>query len=473
MEIVATQRIADVESARKLPEAMLADLRQLLGARLALGVAEREQHGRGESYHATQAPDAVCYAESTEEVSAILRLCSVHGVPVVPFGAGTSLEGHVSAVRGGVCVDLSRMTRIIAVRAEDLDVTVQAGVTRIQLNEELRATGLFFPIDPGGESTLGGMAATRASGTNAVRYGTMRENVLSMTVVTADGEVIRTGSRARKSSAGYDLTRLFVGSEGTLGIITELTVRLYGIPETISAAVVPFETVEAAVASVVSIIQCGIPVARVELMDTRTVQATNRYCGLSYRETPTLFFEFHGSPGTVAEQIAMTKELTADHGALDFESASDPDTRATLWRARHAVHYAVQAMRPNAKVWSTDVCVPISSLTRCIAETQADIASASFFISIVGHVGDGNFHLGLVIDPSVPAELEEADGINDRLIRRAIGMDGTCTGEHGIGSGKIKFMELEHGRAVRVMQAVKAALDPANILNPGKVLPAA
>ena len=455
-----------------LPPALEAALRALLGPRLALGLTEREQHGRGESYHPVQAPDAVCYAASTEEVAAVLRLCSAHGVPVVPFGAGTSLEGHVSAPRGGLCIDLGRMDRILAVRPEDLDVTVQAGVTRHQLNEALRATGLFFAVDPGGESTLGGMAATRASGTNAVRYGTMRDNVLSMTVVTASGEVIRTGSRARKSSAGYDLTRLFVGSEGTLGIITELTVRLHGIPETIAAAICPFGSVDEAVASVAAIIQCGIPVARVELMDTRTVQAVNRYSSLGYRETPTLFFEFHGAPAAVAEQVEQVAAIAAEYGAQAFESASDPDARAALWRARHNVHYAIQAMRAGARVWSTDVCVPISNLARCIAETQADIAGASFFISTVGHVGDGNFHLGLVIDPGSAAELAEAEAINDRLVRRAIAMDGTCTGEHGVGSGKIKFMALEHGPAVRVMQAIKAALDPDNLLNPGKVLPA-
>jgi D-lactate dehydrogenase (cytochrome) len=471
MDALTCATAGPVPTPDRLPPALQAALANLLGSRLTLGLAEREQHGRGESYHRVQAPDAVCYAETTAEVAAVLRLCSAHGVPVVPFGAGTSLEGHVSAPRGGLCIDLSRMNRILAVRPDDLDVTVEAGVTRHQLNEELRATGLFFPIDPGGESTLGGMAATRASGTNAVRYGTMRDNVLSMTVVTAAGEVIRTGSRARKSSAGYDLTRLFVGSEGTLGIITELTVRLYGIPETMAAAICPFETIDAAVASVAAIIQCGIPVARVELMDTRTVEAVNRYSGLGYREMPTLFFEFHGPPAAVAEQVALVAELTSEYGAVAFESASDPKARAALWRARHNVHYAIQAMRAGARVWSTDVCVPISNLARCIAETQADIAGASFFISTVGHVGDGNFHLGLVIDPASAAELAEAEEINDRLVRRAIAMDGTCTGEHGVGSGKVRFMALEHGPAIKVMRAIKAALDPDDLLNPGKVLP--
>ncbi|HZG27423.1 MAG TPA: FAD-linked oxidase C-terminal domain-containing protein [Ensifer sp.] len=446
-------------------------LTALLGSRFSVKQADREHHGRGESYHAVQAPDAVCFAQSTEEVSEIVKICAAAGVPVIPFGAGTSLEGHVSAVRGGVSLDLSRMTQIIAVRPEDLDVTVEAGVTRHQLNGYLRDTGLFFPVDPGGESTLGGMAATRASGTNAVRYGTMRENVVSLTVVLADGRVIRSGSRARKSSAGYDLTRLFVGSEGTLGIITELTVRLYGIPETVSAAICPFNTIDEAVATVVGIIQCGVPIARVELMDTRTIQASNRYSGLSYQETPTLFMEFHGSAASVAEQVAFARDMAEQNGALAFESADDADTRSRLWKARHDVHYAVQAMRPNGRVWSTDVCVPISALGPCIAETQKDVEAASFFISTVGHVGDGNFHLGLVIDPSSPAELAEANALNDRLIRRAIAFGGTSTGEHGVGTGKIKFMDLEHGAGVDVMRAIKAALDPQGILNPGKIIP--
>lgn len=454
-----------------LPEAVSGRLTGLLGTRFSVKPADREHHGRGESYHAVQAPDAVCFAENTDEVSEIVRICAAAGVPVIPFGAGTSLEGHVSAVKGGVSLDLSRMTRIIAVRPDDLDVTVEAGVTRHQLNAYLRDTGLFFPVDPGGESTLGGMAATRASGTNAVRYGTMRENVVSLTVVLADGRVIRTGSRARKSSAGYDLTRLFVGSEGTLGIITELTVRLYGIPETVSAAICPFSTIDEAVATVVGIIQCGVPIARVELMDTRTIQASNRYSGMSNRETPTLFMEFHGSVAGVAEQVEFARMMAEQNNALAFESADDADTRNRLWKARHDVHYAVQSMRPNARVWSTDVCVPISNLGPCIAETQKDVEAASFFITTVGHVGDGNFHLGLVIDPTSPAELAEAEALNDRLVRRAIAFGGTCTGEHGVGTGKVKFMDFEHGEAVDVMRAIKHALDPRSILNPGKIIP--
>ncbi|ACL56450.1 FAD-binding oxidoreductase [Methylobacterium nodulans] len=454
-----------------LPRAALEELSTLLGDRLALGLAEREHHGRGESYHPTVPPDAVCYALGTEEVSRIVRICAAHRLAVIPFGGGTSLEGHVSALDGGVCIDLSRMTGIVAVRPQDLDATVQAGVTRHQLNDHLRDTGLFFPVDPGGESTLGGMAATRASGTNAVRYGTMKDNVVSLTAVMADGSVIRTSSRARKSSAGYDLTRLLVGSEGTLGIITELTVRLYGIPESVTASVCAFPSVEAAVATVVEIVQCGIPIARVELLDPRTVRAVNRYSGTTLAEQPTLFMEFHGSPAATAEQMRLVQDLAEANGVLAVESAADADRRNRLWRARHDVHYAIQAMRPNAKVWSTDVCVPISNLPRCIAETQADIEAASFFISTVGHVGDGNFHLGLIVDPTSAAELAEAEALNDRLVRRALALDGTCTGEHGVGSGKIKFMTLEHGPAIGVMQAIKRALDPEGILNPGKVLP--
>ncbi len=455
-----------------LPDALVRTLADLLGERFTRSLAEREHHGRGESYHPTEPPDAVCYAVSTQEVADIVRACAAHRVPVIPFGGGTSLEGHVAALQGGVCLDLSRMTRIVAVRSDDLDATVEAGVTRHQLNAHLRDTGLFFPVDPGGESTLGGMAATRASGTNAVRYGTMKDNVVSLTAVMADGTVIRTGSRARKSSAGYDLTRLLVGSEGTLGIVTELTVRLHGIPEAVAASVCAFPSVEAAVATVVEIVQCGVPIARVELLDPVTIAAVNRHSGTALPEAPTLFMEFHGTPAGTAEQMAVVGALAEGNGALGFETAADAEARARLWRARHDVHYAVQALRPNGRVWSTDVCVPIASLPRCLAETRADIAGASFPITTVGHVGDGNFHLGLIVDPSSEAELAEAAGINDRLVRRAIALDGTCTGEHGIGSGKVKFMDLEHGAAIGVMRAIKQALDPLGILNPGKVLPA-
>jgi len=457
---------------REFPQELKDTLRAIVADRVSFSLAEREQHGRGESYHASAPPDAVCHVLNTEEVSRIVKACAAHRVAVIPFGAGTSLEGHVSALNGGVCINLGRMTRIVAVRPDDLDATIEPGVTRHQLNEHLRDTGLFFPIDPGGESTLGGMAATRASGTNAVRYGTMRENVISLTAVLADGSIIKSANRARKSSAGYDLTRLIVGSEGTLGIITELTVRLYGIPECISAAICSFRTVDEAVATVVMIIQCGIPIARVELLDARTLQAVNRYSNLGLAETPTLFMEFHGTAAAVAEQAALVRDIAEQNAALNFTEATDADARQRLWRARHNVHYAIQALRPNARIWSTDVCVPISNLARCIAETQADIEGASFPIATVGHVGDGNFHLGLCIDPTNPTELAEAERLNDKLVRRALSMDGTCTGEHGVGSGKIKFMTLEHGRAVHMMQTLKTALDPLGILNPGKILPA-
>lgn len=460
------------ETDSRIPRAAIDALISILADRFSLNRAERDQHGRGESYHPTIPPDAVCYPLSTDEVSQIVRICAAHRVAVIPFGAGTSLEGHVAALQGGLCIDLSRMTRIVAVHADDLDATIEAGVTRQQLNEYLRDTGLFFAVDPGGESTIGGMAATRASGTNAVRYGTMRDNVISITAVMPDGQVIRTASRARKSSAGYDLTRLLVGSEGTLGIITELTVRLYGIPEAISAAVCSYATVEDAVATVVGVIQCNIPIARIELLDARTIKAVNSYSTMGLKEGPTLFLEFHGSPTSTAEHLMLTQDIAQSNNVVQFDAAGTADDRSKLWRARHDVHYAIQSMRPNAKVWSTDVCVPISNLPQCIAETQADIDAASFFIATVGHVGDGNFHLGLVVDQSNPDEMAEAEILNERLVRRAIALDGTCTGEHGVGLGKIKFMELEHGPAVDVMRAVKAAIDPNGIMNPGKILAA-
>lgn len=461
----------DESSVAAIPQPLADALQALLGERFSQATAVRQHHGRGESYHASLPPGAVCFAHSTDDVSAVMKLCAAHRTPVIPFGAGTSLEGHVGAPFGGVCLDVSQMNAILEVRPADLDVTVQAGVTRQQLNIHLRDTGLFFPVDPGAECTLGGMAATRASGTNAVRYGTMRENVVSLTVVLADGEIIRTGSRARKSSAGYDLTRLFVGSEGTLGIITEVTLRLYGVPESTSVAICPFDSLESAATTVATIIQMGIPVARVEFLDKYAIRATNQFSGTTYREVPTLFFEFHGAERDVHDQASLAQQIAADNGAAEFEWTSDPQKRSQLWKARHMIHYALQSMRPNARIWSTDVCVPISALPSCIAETHQDIAQASFYVGIVGHVGDGNFHLGLVVDPDNPSEMAEAERINDRLVRRAIAVEGTCTGEHGVGTGKIKFMDLEHGNAVRVMQAIKSALDPSNLLNPGKVLP--
>ena len=450
--------------------ALLAALRQLLGDRLSTAAAVCAQHGKDESYHAPHAPDAVAFARTTEEVAAIVTLCARHAAPVIAFGTGTSLEGHVAALKGGVCIDLSQMNRILRVNAEDLDATVEAGVTRKQLNEYLRDTGLFFPIDPGADASLGGMAATRASGTNAVRYGTMRDNVLSLTVVLADGRVIRTARRARKSAAGYDLTRLFVGSEGTLGVITEVTVRLYGIPEAISAAVCAFPTIAAAVDTVIETIQSGVPVARIELLDEAQIDAINKYSKLDHRVAPTLFFEFHGSPAGVAEQVETVKAIAGEQGGDDFRWATSPEERSKLWQARHDAYYAALALRPGSKGWPTDVCVPISRLAECIAETKRDLAQSSIPCALAGHVGDGNFHLIFMIDPGSQKELEEASFLNDRMVARALAMEGTCTGEHGIGFGKMDFLISEHGEAVSVMRNIKLALDPKNIMNPGKIV---
>jgi D-lactate dehydrogenase (cytochrome) len=449
---------------------LLAGLRQLLGERLSTSAAVCAQHGKDESYHRAAAPDAVAFTQTTEEVAAIVKLCAAHGTPVIAFGTGTSLEGHVAALAGGVSVDLTQMNHIVRVNGEDLDATVEAGVTRKQLNEHLRDTGLFFPIDPGADASLGGMAATRASGTNAVRYGTMRENVLSLTVVLADGRVIRTARRARKSAAGYDLTRLFVGSEGTLGIITELTVRLFGIPEAISAAVCAFPTLEAAVDSVILTIQSGVPVARIELLDESQVAAINKYSKLDHKVAPTLFFEFHGTPAGVAEQSETVKAIAAEHGGDDFRWATTPEARSKLWQARHDAYYAALALRPGSKGWATDVCVPISRLAECIRETKQDLSQSSIPSALVGHVGDGNFHLVFMIDPNQPEEIAEASRLNDRMVARALSMDGTCTGEHGVGYGKMDFLIAEHGEAVSVMRMIKKALDPLNIMNPGKIV---
>jgi D-lactate dehydrogenase (cytochrome) len=451
-------------------EAVIAALKQRFGDRLSTAPAVREQHGRDESYHAAAPPDAVVFAESTEEVAAIVGLCAAHKVPVIAFGTGTSLEGHVAALEGGICIDLSRMSRVLRVSPEDLDCTVEAGVTRKQLNEYLRDTGLFFPIDPGADASLGGMAATRASGTNAVRYGTMRENVLSLTVVLADGRIIRTARRARKSSAGYDLTRLFVGSEGTLGVITEVTLRLYGIPEAIMAAVCPFPSVEAAVDTVVDTIQSGVPVARIELLDAKQMAAINAYAKLDHAVAPTLFFEFHGSRRGVEEQVAQVEAFATEHGGSRFRQAATAEERSKLWQARHDAYYAALALRPGAKGWATDVCVPISRLAECIAETKRDLDQSFVTAVLVGHVGDGNFHLAFILDPDKPEEIAEASRINDRMVRRAIAMDGTCTGEHGVGYGKMDFLIAEHGEAVAVMRTIKRALDPDNIMNPGKIV---
>jgi len=451
-------------------ESLFTELERLLGERFTVKQAVREQHGRDESHFPPTPPDAVAYPESTEEVSAVVSACARHGVPVIPFGTGTAVEGHVLAVQGGVCIDLSGMNRIVEVNAEDLDATVQAGVTRKQLNEHLRDTGLFFPIDPGADASLGGMAATRASGTNAVRYGTMRDNVLALTVVLADGRVIRTARRARKSSAGYDLTRLFVGSEGTLGVITEVTLRLHGIPEAISAAVCPFPTIGDAVDTVIETIQAGVPVARIELLDERQMEAVNRYSKLDYPLAPTLFFEFHGTEAGVAEQAETVQMLAAEHGGSEFQWATRTEDRSRLWQARHDAYFAALALRPGCRAWSTDVCVPISRLAECITETKQDIGKLPLPVTLVGHVGDGNFHLIILIDPDNPDELAEAKAFNDRLVARALDLGGTCTGEHGIGIGKLDSLVAEHGEAVAVMRSIKQALDPGNLMNPGKVL---
>lgn len=459
-----------MEAHAKAHAAVIDELFQLLGDRLSTAAAVCEQHGRDESYHRPQAPDAVAFAGSTEEVAEIVTICGRSNCPVIAFGTGTSLEGHVAALHGGICIDLSQMDQVLEVNPEDLDCRVQAGVTRKQLNNYLRDTGLFFPIDPGADASLGGMTATRASGTNAVRYGTMRENVLGLTVVLADGRIVRTGGRARKSSAGYDLTRLMVGSEGTLGIVTEVQLRLHGIPEAISAAVCPFETLAGAVDTVITTIQMGVPVARIELLDDVQMDAVNRYSDLDYPAQPTLFFEFHGSDASVREQVETVGAIAAENGGGEFRWALQAEDRNRLWQARHDAYYAGLALRPGAKGWATDVCVPISKLAECILETKADLESSKLLAPIVGHVGDGNFHLVFVLDPDDPAEFERAKAVNDRMVLRALAFGGTCTGEHGVGYGKMEFLQAEHGDAVAVMRDIKRALDPQNIMNPGKIV---
>lgn len=449
---------------------LIAELRALLGERLSTSEAVRQQHGKDESFHEVAAPDAVAFANSCDDVADIVRVCARHKTPVIAYGTGTSLEGHVQALHGGVCVDVSQMNEILEVNAEDLDCRVQPGVTRKQLNDHLRDSGLFFPVDPGADASLGGMAATRASGTNAVRYGTMRENVLGLTVVLADGRVIRTGGRARKSAAGYDLTRLFVGSEGTLGVITEVQLRLYGIPEAISTAVCSFPTLEGAVKTVTQIIQLGIPVARIELLDEVQMDAINRYSGLNYPVQPTLFFEFHGSDNGVREQVELVGEIAAEFGGGDFQWATRQEDRNKLWQARHDAYYAAMALRPGCKGWATDVCVPISELTECLLETRKDIDKSGILAPIVSHAGDGNFHLVFLVDTDNPDEMARASAVNDRMVMRALAVGGTCTGEHGVGYGKLEFLKAEHGEAVSVMRQIKIALDPDNIMNPGKIL---
>lgn len=454
-----------------LPMDAIEALASQFGDRFSMSLAVREQHGRGESYHAAAIPDAVVFARTTQEVADIVRLCARFRLPAIAFGAGTSLEGHLSAVYGGISIDLSGLNRILRVSTDDLDCTVEAGVTREQLNDHLRDTGLFFPIDPGANASLGGMASTRASGTNAVRYGTMRENVMALTVVLADGRIIRTGTRARKSSAGYDLTRLFVGAEGTLGIITEVTLRLHGIPERIAAALCVFDDVSQATSAAMTIVQMGIPVARMELMDRGLIAAVNAHSGLTLPVQDTLAFEFHGSPASIEEQVSQVREIVGDNQGHGFESAQSAEERNRLWKARHNAFYAVVAQRANAKGWSSDVCVPVSQLGACVVETRALLQESSVPAAILGHVGDGNYHVVFAVDTANPAELREIADINKKMVRMAIAAGGTCTGEHGVGTGKIAYMRDEHGEAVDVMSAIKSALDPAGILNPGKILP--
>jgi D-lactate dehydrogenase (cytochrome) len=450
-------------------DTVAARLREMLGTRATTARAVLDEHGRSEAYHDPRSPDVVVFPETTEEVRRIVGLCAGSGTPVVPFGAGTSLEGNAAAIRGGVCIDLARMNRVVVVHPEDMDCRVQPGVTRKQLNAELRGSGLFFPIDPGADASIGGMSSTRASGTMAVRYGTMRDNVLALEVVLADGRVIRTGGRARKSSAGYDLTRLLVGAEGTLGIITEITLKLHPQPASISAAVCAFPTLAAAVDTAIAVIQSGTPLARIELLDDVMMRGVNAYAKLAYREAPTLFLEFHGSEAGVAEQAEAAQALAAEHGGLGFEWALRAEDRTRLWQARDNTLYAGLALRPGARAMVTDVCVPVSRLAECLAATKRDLDAADLVAPIVGHVGDGNFHVLILIHPDRPDEVERARAVHAAMVERAITLDGTCTGEHGIGTGKIDFLETELGEAVDVMRAVKRALDPENIMNPGKI----
>jgi D-lactate dehydrogenase (cytochrome) len=450
-------------------EVVIEELRSRYGTRVSTSESVLDQHGRDESYHAPAPPDAVFFAASTDEVADAVRTCAAAKVPVIPFGAGTSLEGHVAALRGGISIDLTGMNKVLEVNGLDLDCRVEAGLTRLVLAERLAPDGLFFAVDPGADATIGGMAATRASGTSAVRYGTMRENVLGLTVVLADGSTIRTGGRARKSAAGYDLTRLFVGSEGTLGVITEVALRLFGIPEVIASATCSFETIEGAVDAVIETVQLGIPVARIELLDEVQVGASNRYSGTDLPELPTLFIELHGSEAGTREQAEALAELAGTHGGTGFAWATSTEERNALWRARHDAYYAALHLVPGAKGWVTDVCVPISRLAECLVETKRDLEGSFLPAPILGHVGDGNFHVALLVDPDDPGHVAEAYRLNERMIERALALGGTTTGEHGVGSGKIAYLEQEHGPAVDVMRVVKAALDPHSILNPGKI----
>ena len=451
---------------------MIEALRDLLGERVSSSDAVRAHHSHGESWHAAGLPDFVVFPASTAEVSEIVKLCAQHRAPVVPFGMGSSLEGHVNAIRGGVSIDMTRMTKVLRLSAEDLDVSVEAGLTRLKLDAHLKNTGLMFPIDPGADATIGGMAATRASGTTAVRYGTMRDNVLGLTAVLADGRIIKTGGRARKSSTGYDLTRLFVGSEGTLGVITELTLRLYGRPEAVRAAVCPFQSMAGAASTVIQTIQLGIPVARIEIIDDVQLRIVNAYSKTDYPLAPTLFFEFHGtSDVAVEDQIRSVEEIAREHGAQGFKWAASLEDRNTLWQARHNAYYATVASRPGARAWTTDICVPISHLAECILETQADVQAANVVAPLVGHAGDGNFHLIIMLNPEDGEEFARVTRISERLVERALRFGGTCSGEHGVGIGKLKYLPAEHGEALSVMRSIKRALDPDNLMNPGKLIP--
>jgi D-lactate dehydrogenase (cytochrome) len=454
-----------VDPVAKITESLTA----IFGARATVARGTLDGHGGSEAYHASAPPDVVVFPETTEDVRRVVEICAAMNMPMVAFGAGTSLEGNTAAVQGGVCLDFSRMNKIVAVHGDDLDVVVQPGITRKQLNAELRDTGLFFPIDPGADASIGGMSSTRASGTMAVRYGTMKDNVLALEVVLADGRVIRTSKRARKSAAGYDLTRLFVGAEGTLGIITEVTLKLHPRPQAISSAVCSFDTLDDAVGTAISVIQAGVPVARMELLDDTMMRGINAYAKFDYREAPTLFFEFHGTDAWVKEQAEIVQDISADHCGAGFQWATTPEDRTKLWHARDNTLYAGLGLQPGTQAMITDVCVPVSRLAECLRETKADLDSARLIAPIVGHVGDGNFHVLILVDRTNAEEMTRAKQVHRRMVERAIAFDGTCTGEHGIGIGKIDFLEQELGDAVDVMRSLKGALDPANLMNPGKI----
>lgn len=457
-------------SLREVPAALIQALQARFGARCSTAQAVREQHGRDESIFEVPPPSAVVFAESTQDVADAVKLAAQYKVPVIPFGVGSSLEGHLLAVQGGISIDVSRMDRVLSVNAEDLTVTVQPGITRMGVNNAVKSEGLFFPIDPGADASIGGMTATRASGTNAVRYGTMRENVLALEVVTAQGEIIRTGTRAKKSSAGYDLTRLMVGSEGTLGIITEVTLKLYPLPEAISAATCSFPTIEAAVRTVIQVIQLGVPIARCELIDANTVRMVNAHSKLGLREEHMLLMEFHGSPASVKEQAETVQEIAGDFGGNAFEWATTPEERTRLWTARHNAYFAAIQSKPGCRAISTDTCVPISRLADCLLESVAEADASGIPYFLVGHVGDGNFHFGYLIDPAKPEEHHTAEALNHKLVARALDLEGTCTGEHGVGLHKMDFLRREAGDgAIAMMRTLKRALDPDNILNPGKI----